>query len=43
VKNPNPPSITGSDNDDHKVVPIIITTTTTTTIIEREFGLLNLS
>jgi hypothetical protein len=42
VKNPNPPSITGSDNDDHKVVPIIITTTTTT-IIKREFGLLNLS
>jgi len=41
VKNPNPPSITGSDNDDHKVVPIIITTTTT--IIKREFGLLNLS
>jgi hypothetical protein len=42
VKNPNPPSITGSDNDDQKVVPIIITTTTTT-IIKREFGLLNLS
>jgi hypothetical protein len=41
VKNPNPPSITGSDNDDQKVVPIIITTTTTT--IKREFGLLNLS
>jgi hypothetical protein len=42
VKNPNPPSITGFDNDDQKVVPIIITTTTTT-IIKREFGLLNLS